>query len=154
VVDLAKEVDHFPEASSGLDHFVLVGAAKSAYDAAYLLCSLGKKVTWVIREDGSGPMPIMPTKMLGQNTITMSTSRLMSNLSPSLMTTDSMVGSFFHRTWLGKWLTRSAWKYVSHLADKAAGFGSTGARMASLKPQIKDNRYVLRFCGAPFACRS
>lgn len=140
VVNLAKEVTGFKDATNDLEHFVLVGAAKSAYDAAYLLCSLGKKVTWLIREDGSGPMPIMPDKTLGQNTITMSTSRLMSNLSPSLMTTDSLVGAFFHRTWVGRWLTKSAWGYMSHLADKAAGFGSTAARTEALRPQIKDNR--------------
>lgn len=139
VVNLAKEAGSFSDANNKLDHFVLVGAAKSAYDAAYLLCSLGKKVTWVIREDGSGPMPIMPAKTLGQNTITMSTSRLMSNLSPSLMTTESLVGAFFHRTWLGRWLTKSAWGYMSHLADKAAGFGNTAARTEPLRPQIKDN---------------
>ncbi|KAK8104666.1 uncharacterized protein PG998_011699 [Apiospora kogelbergensis] len=139
VVDLAKSVPSFSDPSQKMDHFVLVGAAKSAYDAAYLLCSLGKKVTWIIREDGSGPMPIMPSKMLGQNTITMSTSRLMSNLSPSLMTTDSMIGSFFHRTWLGKFLTRSCWGYISSLADKAAGFGSTATKTEPLRPSIKDN---------------
>lgn len=140
VVNLAKEVSRFQESDSNLDHFVLVGAAKSAYDAAYLLCSLGKKVTWLIREDGAGPMPIMPHKIFGKNTITMSTSRLMSNLSHSLMTTDSYVGSFFHRTWLGRWLTKSAWGYMSHRADKAAGFGGKAGRTEPLKPQIKDNR--------------
>lgn len=144
IVTLAQEVASFSDPSKKLDHFVLVGAAKSAYDAAYLLCSLGKKVTWVIREDGSGPMPIMPAKMMGKNTITMSTSRLMSNLSPSLMTTDSLPGAFFHRTWLGRFLTKSAWGYMSNLADKAAGFGTTnGASTELLKPQIKDNRYLI-----------
>ncbi|KAK3945107.1 pyridine nucleotide-disulfide oxidoreductase-domain-containing protein [Diplogelasinospora grovesii] len=141
VVDLAKAVPSFSDAANKLDHFVLLGGAKSAYDAAYLLCSLGKKVTWVIREDGSGPMPIMPAKMLGRNTITMGTSRLMSNLSPSIMTTDSPIGAFFHRTWLGRWLTKAAWGYISTLADKAAGFGTTAAaHTEALRPEIKDNR--------------
>ncbi|KAK3299660.1 flavin-binding monooxygenase-like family protein [Chaetomium fimeti] len=140
VVDLAKAVPSFSDPSKKREHFVLVGAAKSAYDAAYLLCSLGKKVTWIIRENGSGPMPIMPAKMLGRNTITMSTSRLMSNLSPSLMTTDSPAGAFFHRTWLGRFLTRSAWGYISNLADKAAGFGGGAAsKTTPLRPTIKDN---------------
>lgn len=64
-VDIAKSVAGFSDATNKFDHFVLIGAAKSAYDAAYLLCSLGKKVTWIIREDGSGPMPIMPTSIMG-----------------------------------------------------------------------------------------
>ncbi|KAK6085734.1 flavin-binding monooxygenase-like family protein [Seiridium cupressi] len=139
VVTLAQEVATFRDVTNKLEHFVLVGAAKSAYDAAYLLCSLGKKVTWLIREDGSGPMPIMPDKIFGNNTITMGTTRLMSNLSPSLMTTDTTLGAFFHRTWLGRWLTTSAWGYLSSQADKAAGFGSVAGRTEPLKPQIKDN---------------
>ncbi|KAH9886871.1 flavin-binding monooxygenase-like family protein [Xylariomycetidae sp. FL2044] len=139
VVELAKESARFEDPSSNLEHFVLVGSAKSAYDAAYLLCSLGKKVTWVIREDGSGPMPIMPITLLGRNSITMSSSRLMSNLSPSLMTTDSWVGSFFHRTWLGRWLTKTAWGYITKKADQAAGFGTTEGPTELLKPNIQDN---------------
>ncbi|KAI0205865.1 flavin-binding monooxygenase-like family protein [Astrocystis sublimbata] len=139
VVELAKETARFTDATNKLEHFVLVGSAKSAYDAAYLLCSLGKKVTWVIREDGSGPMPIMPIKLLGRNSITMSASRLMSNLSPSLMTTDSYVGAFFHRTQLGRWLTKAAWGYINQMAEKAAGFGTTENATELLKPNIKDN---------------
>lgn len=150
VVDLAKSAPSFSDTSSKLEHFVLLGAAKSAYDSAYLLCSLGKKVTWVIRPDGSGPMPIMPSKMLGQNTITTSSSRLMSYLSPSIMTTDSPIGAFFHRTWLGRWLTKAAWRYISNLADRAAGFGSTSAHTEALRPEIRDNRYRLELLYSKF----
>lgn len=35
---------------------VVVGGAKSAFDTAYLLLKAGKKVDWVIREDGAGPL--------------------------------------------------------------------------------------------------
>ncbi|KAF7513209.1 hypothetical protein GJ744_010605 [Endocarpon pusillum] len=54
--DIAQNLPVLKEAES----VVVVGAAKSAYDAVYLLCSIGKRVTWVIRPDGSGPMPLMP----------------------------------------------------------------------------------------------
>ncbi|KAI0128331.1 flavin-binding monooxygenase-like family protein [Xylariales sp. AK1849] len=136
-VDIAKKAATFPDPEN--KHFVLLGAAKSAYDAAYLLASMGKKVTWVIRDDGAGPMPIMPSRMLGQNTITAGANRLMNYLSPSLMTTDTALGSFFHRSQIGRWLTRSYWKYVTNQAEKAAGFGGNAGNVEGLKPQVKDN---------------
>jgi dimethylaniline monooxygenase (N-oxide forming) len=64
--DIAQNLPVLKETES----VVVVGAAKSAYDAVYLLCSLGKRVTWVIRPDGSGPMPLMPHQIGGMNTIT------------------------------------------------------------------------------------
>ena len=118
--------------------FIIVGAAKSAYDAAYLLCSQGKQVTWIIRPDGSGPMPIMPAELFGVNTITMGSTRLMSYLSPSLMTTDGLLGSFFHRSSLGRWLTKAHWRFITHEAEKAAGFG--GSNIDGLKPDVQDSR--------------
>ncbi|KAK0630321.1 flavin-binding monooxygenase-like family protein [Bombardia bombarda] len=137
-VDLAKNAEKI-KSPSGPKHVVLIGAAKSAYDAAYLLASSGKKVTWVIRDTGSGPMPIMPANMLGMNTITMSANRLMNYLSPSLMTTDTYLGSFFHRTMAGRWLTRAYWKYISSQADSAAGFGKDSGKLDALRPQLQDN---------------
>ncbi|KAK7418007.1 hypothetical protein QQZ08_011404 [Neonectria magnoliae] len=136
-VDIAKNVDNFEKPEN--ERFVLLGAAKSAYDAAYLLSKMGKKITWVIRDTGSGPMPIMPSKMLGKNTITIGANRLATYLSPSLMTTDTWLGSFFHRTVLGRWLTKASWGYVSSQANKAAGFGGKAGKVEGLKPQIEDN---------------
>ncbi|KAE8138195.1 hypothetical protein BDV38DRAFT_282201 [Aspergillus pseudotamarii] len=46
--DIAK-ILHTLEASHDV---VVLGAGKSAYDAAHLLCSMGKRVTWIIRPDG------------------------------------------------------------------------------------------------------
>ena len=86
-LDIARNIPSFSAAEA--KHFLIIGAAKSAYDVAYLLCSMGKKVTWcvmmeqtqfkcthtpsctltnrrVIRPNGSGPMPIMPTEVLGK----------------------------------------------------------------------------------------
>ncbi|PHH91789.1 hypothetical protein CDD83_10285 [Cordyceps sp. RAO-2017] len=136
-VDIAKSVVEFEK--PGNKHFVLMGASKSAYDAAYLLSSMGKKITWVIRDNGSGPMSIMPSKMLGQNITTLGASRLMNYLSPSLMTTDTWLGSFFHRTALGRWLTKASWGYITRQANKAAGFGGKAGNVEGLKPEIADN---------------
>jgi len=37
-----------------VERAVVLGAAKSAYDTVFLLLQAGKKVDWIIREDGSG----------------------------------------------------------------------------------------------------
>ena len=123
-----------------VQNVVIVGAAKSAYDAAYLLSTLGKNVTWIIRPDGSGPMPIMPPELLGMNTISTGSTRLMSYLSPSLLNTDTWLGTFFHRTTAGRWLTRAHWRYITSQADKAAGFGGNAGSIEGLKPEVTNAR--------------
>lgn len=63
----------------------------------------------------------------------------MNYLSPSLMTTDSALGGFFHRTMAGRWLTRKYWSYITSQAEQAAGFGGDTEHIEALRPQIKDN---------------
>lgn len=43
-VDIASNMTKF--SNNQAHHFVVVGAAKSAYDVVYHLCTLDKKVTW------------------------------------------------------------------------------------------------------------
>lgn len=43
-LDIASNVTKF--SNDQAHHFVVVGAAKSAYDVVYHLCTIGKKVTW------------------------------------------------------------------------------------------------------------
>jgi cation diffusion facilitator CzcD-associated flavoprotein CzcO len=45
-MDIARSFPTF--CTQDAQHFVLIGAAKSAYDAAYMLCKMGKKVTWYV----------------------------------------------------------------------------------------------------------
>ncbi|RYP25028.1 hypothetical protein DL765_000256 [Monosporascus sp. GIB2] len=136
-IDIARNVPNF--SVEGNEHFLVIGAAKSAYDVVYLLTKMGKKITWVIRPNGSGPMPIMPAEVLGKNTITMGSNRFTSYLSPSLMTTDSALGSFFHRTSIGRWFTRQYWRFISSRADQAAGFGGNAGSVEGLRPDVRDS---------------
>lgn len=58
----SSPVIHSAETGTNLDRIrgiktaTVVGGAKSSFDAVYLLLKLGKKVTWIIREDGAGPL--------------------------------------------------------------------------------------------------
>ncbi|KAL9121426.1 MAG: hypothetical protein Q9187_002018 [Circinaria calcarea] len=134
-VDIAANVPKF--GSDDVHSVVVVGAAKSAYDAVYLLCSMGKRITWIIRPDGAGPMPIMPAEMLGMNTISIGSTRLMNYLSPSILNSKGLLADFFYRTSIGRWLTNAHWRQNTHQSYKAAGFHD-GGNIAALKPMMPD----------------
>jgi len=123
--------------SDKYQHAVVVGAAKSAYDAVYLLLSMGKKVTWMIRQDGSGPMPILPSEMYGMNSIAIGSTRMMSYLSPSILNSTGIISSFFQRTTIGRWLTSAFWNSTTTASEKEAGF-EKGDHIAALKPEVKE----------------
>lgn len=68
------------------DRVVVLGAAKSAYDTVFLLLKAGKKVDWIIHEDGSGPLAIMPPRILGIfNTVDIMATRALASLSPGTL---------------------------------------------------------------------
>ena len=137
--DLGASVENLK--SKDVRSVVVVGAAKSAYDAVYLLLSMGKKVTWMIRPEGAGPMPILPSEMMGCNSIAVGSTRLMSYLSPSILNSTGPLCSFFQRTAVGRWITGAFWDNTTHLSEKGAGFAK-GDHIAALKPEVKEKRYV------------
>ena len=59
-VDLGRQLGHLH--SPTVKRVLVLGAAKSSYDAVFLLLKAGKRVEWIIREDGSGPLAIMPPR--------------------------------------------------------------------------------------------
>ena len=137
--DLAASVEDLK--SDDVQSVVVIGAAKSAYDAVYLLLSMGKKVTWLIRQDGSGPMPILPAEMFGCNSIAIGSTRLMSYLSPSILNSTGPICSFFQRTAIGQWITGAFWNNTTNASEKNAGF-EKGDHIAALKPECKEKRYM------------
>ena len=119
---------------------VVVGAAKSAYDAVYLLLSMGKKVTWIIRPDGAGPLAILPTELLGFfNSIAVASTRLMTYLSPSILNTSGPLCSFFQKNILGRWVTRKFWDTVTFLSNRHAGY-TRGDHVSMLRPEVDGKR--------------
>ena len=58
----SSPVIHSAETGTHLDRIegiktaTVVGGAKSSFDAVYMLLKRGKKVDWIIREDGAGPL--------------------------------------------------------------------------------------------------
>ncbi|KAK2772277.1 cofactor FMO1 FAD enzyme [Colletotrichum kahawae] len=115
---------------------VVVGAAKSAYDAVYLLLEMGKEVTWLIRAQGAGPLAILPFMILNMvNSITFASTRLMTHLSPSILNTHGMLYWFFQRTALGLWLVARFWDFLHHVSGVHAGYRD-GDHVQMLTPEI------------------
>ncbi|KAI9819301.1 MAG: hypothetical protein M1827_007458 [Pycnora praestabilis] len=105
---------------------VVVGAAKSSYDTVFLLLKAGKKVDWIIREDGSGPLAIMPPTLLGfLNTIDVMATRAMACFSPAIYSSSGVCYTLLHRTWLGRAVTRTFWRNVTRAAEWHAGYSKS-----------------------------
>jgi hypothetical protein len=129
-------------AADEVQNVTVVGAAKSAYDAVYLLLTMGKKVNWVIRSDGAGPLAILPFAILGLvNSIAFASTRLMTHLSPSILNTHGALYWFFQRSPLGLWLTGAFWYFLDYVSAVHAGY-SNGDHVVRLKPEISRQRFV------------
>ncbi|KAH8598660.1 hypothetical protein B0O99DRAFT_650378 [Bisporella sp. PMI_857] len=117
---------------------VVVGARKSAYDTVHLLLTLGKKIIWIIRPDGTGPHPLIPRKVLGYwSSIGVSSTRFMSYVSPSILNVGSPLQTFFQRTVLGRWCTGMFWDALTYLSHHHAGYHK-GDHVSLLKPDIEE----------------
>jgi len=118
----------------GVQRATVVGAAKSAYDTVFLLLHAGKQVDWVIREDGSGPLAIMPPRLLGVlNTVDVMATRAMASFSPAILSTSGTWYKFLQKTRLGRTVTKAFWRSVTRVAEWHAGYSKT-ANAQKLRP--------------------
>ncbi|GAP83080.1 putative flavin-binding monooxygenase-like family protein [Rosellinia necatrix] len=123
-------------ADDSIKEVVVVGAAKSAYDAVYLLLKMGKKVTWAIRREGGGPLSILPYKVLNViNAIAFASTRLMSHLSPSILNTEGPMYRMLQGSSPGRWCVGRFWDFLDLNSSVHAGYGK-GDHVALLKPEI------------------
>lgn len=125
-----------------VEHVVVVGAAKSAYDVVYLLLSQKKKVTWIIRSDGAGPLAILPFRVLNVvNSIAVASTRLMTHLSPSILNTHGPLYWFFQRTLFGQWCVGRFWDFLDYVSGVHAGYNG-GDHVHKLRPEIDRQRCI------------
>ncbi|KAJ5817286.1 cofactor FMO1 FAD enzyme [Penicillium robsamsonii] len=117
----------------------VLGGAKSAYDTVFLLLKAGKKVNWIIREDGSGPLAIMPPTIFGLiNTMDVTTMGITRLMGASIMSTDGYGHQFFQRTALGRFLAWIFWIAINWVADVHAGY-SKSENATKLRPKPSGN---------------
>lgn len=111
----------------------VIGAAKSAYDTVFLLLQKGIQVDWAIREDGSGPLAIMPPKIGLLNTMDVVATGLMGHLGSSILKTKGAGYWFFNRTALGRAVAHAFWQAVTFIAASHAGYDKS-PNAQKLKP--------------------
>jgi dimethylaniline monooxygenase (N-oxide forming) len=129
-----KPIIHSSELGTRLDALragttqraVVLGAAKSAYDTVFHLLKSGKRVDWVIREDGTGPLAIAPPKLLGLfNSVDLMATRILGALSPAILQTEGFWYWFLQRSTPGRAFTHVFWRNLSRVAENHADYNRT-----------------------------
>ena len=114
---------------------MVIGGAKSAFDAVVLLRNLGKSVTWIIRKDGQGPaviaQPNAPWPLRNSHELT--SMRIVAKTGPCIFEPFDSWAHFLHRTNIGIWLTDKTWCGVDWMWKHAAKY-ERSENMKMLKP--------------------
>ncbi|KAF9890415.1 hypothetical protein FE257_006083 [Aspergillus nanangensis] len=118
---IGEYMDHID--SEHIRNVLVVGGGKSAMDVAYLLSKAHKKIHWILREAGSGPMAIAVPKVGFWNIVDYLGTRLASSFSPSVMGTPTLWDYFLQRTWLGMMMITLYWRIGTAICDHHAGYG-------------------------------
>lgn len=128
--------------SPDIKRVTVIGGAKSSADMVYDAVKAGKKVSWIVRQSGTGPAFFLSPKGKGpyKNAFELGSLRVASTLSPSFLTPSTRWTWFLHQTATGRKLVQSIWK---------------GANQEALPPQDLKHREKLLpltpyiFCHSP-----
>ncbi|KAL8729918.1 MAG: hypothetical protein Q9181_004833 [Wetmoreana brouardii] len=103
---------------------MVLGGGKSAADMVYSSVKAGKKVSWVIRQDGEGPAAFSAAAGKGpyKNGPEIAATRMMSALSPSCFTEPSWVNSVIHGSSRGRRIIAQIWLGADEACRKEADF--------------------------------
>lgn len=135
----SSEVGTHLDTLSKIKRATVVGAAKSAYDTVFLLLDSGVQVNWLIREDGSGPLAIMPPTILGMvHTMDIVATKAMGHLGSCIDNTQGAAYQFFNKTFLGRTIAKGFWKMVTMIAGRHAGYEKS-PNAKKLKPHPVGN---------------
>ncbi|KAJ5736902.1 monooxygenase [Penicillium malachiteum] len=114
------------ESLNKIQRATVLGGAKSAYDTVFLLLSKGIQVDWIIRDDGTGPLAIMPPTILGLvNSMDVISTKAMAMFGSSIMQTKGVAYQFLQKTRLGRAIARVFWSTVTKIADAHAGYAKS-----------------------------
>jgi len=116
-----------------VERVTVIGAAKAAYDAVYLAMKAGKKVDWIIRPNGRGPLSVYPATMFGINSMNIGFSQLFAKFSPSIDSTGDWWHWALHTTWIGVLVTRLFWVVATLICNAYAEY-SRSEKAGKLRP--------------------
>jgi dimethylaniline monooxygenase (N-oxide forming) len=118
----------------------VVGGHKSAWEMAGMFALEGKRVHWIIRENGSGPAPMCPARPDGKNHIMKGKNiRAMSALVPNPYYPNRWLTRFLYggKNWFSRWFRVNFWM----IPLKAALQKLKSPKRSILMP--KSHEYVL-----------
>ena len=97
--------------SPDIQRVAVLGGAKSSADMVYDAVKAGKKVSWIVRQSGTGPAFFLSPKGKGpyKNAFELGSIRAASTLSPSFLTPSTGWTWFLHQTQTGRKLVKSIW---------------------------------------------
>ena len=102
--------------SDSVKNVTIVGGHKSALEAVGTASQAGKKVEWLVREEGGGPTWMMPAKNPdGSSLAKLSTKRFMALASTSVYHSNRWLDRFLHSGcwWLGTWCATWFWGFLT-----------------------------------------
>ncbi|KAL8655191.1 MAG: hypothetical protein Q9226_003151 [Calogaya cf. arnoldii] len=125
-----------------IQHVVVYGGAKSAYDTVYAFASRAKKVTWIIRGSGHGPVYMAPSHIqAGPMKLWLEplvTTRLLTLFSPCIWGESDGFGSirrWLHGTKFGRFIVKTFWEKLGGDVVTQTGLTSKGAEVKKLLPK-------------------
>ena len=123
--------------SDAVKKVTVVGGNKSAIEAVRLCALAGKTVTWLMRNDGSGPGILFTTRTKGRHRAADGASRWTSIVRPGIYATRGWLHRFLYngKSRLGTWLQERFWKLVTQKMIK--GMQSTNENRRLLNPETK-----------------
>ena len=122
-----------------VEDVVIVGACKSAVEAANIFLAAGKRVHWVIRESQVGVPLLVVDPDMRPNLVAVNNARLFSMWSPSIFATSGFWYRFLHtgRWYLGNLLYFCFWSLLSAIVMFTAGYGKSD-NGRKLKPRVRN----------------
>ncbi|KAL8814190.1 MAG: hypothetical protein Q9223_006566 [Gallowayella weberi] len=125
-----------------IKHVAVYGGAKSAYDTVYAFASRAKKVTWIIRASGHGPVYMAPSHIqMGPMKVwtePLVSTRLLTLFSPCIWGESDGFGSirrWLHGTKAGRFIVKQFWKKLGGDVVTQTGLRSKGPEVAKLVPK-------------------
>lgn len=118
-------------ASSDVQHVCVIGGAKSAADVVYASAKAGKTVSWIIRQNGSGPSALAPAKGSGpyRNANETLYTRMTSLFNPSPYVPQMWVTKFLHQSRIGRKFVAFLWARTDAKNRRLADYGRPDGRI-------------------------
>lgn len=111
-------------------HVAVLGGAKSAADVAYMAAKAGKTVSWIIREEGSGPAAFLACEGKGpyRNSNEGFYNRFVGSFLPCPFGGATFLPRALHRSRVGRWVVGRFWDGVDSEHRRTANFGREEGR--------------------------